>query len=279
MPRAQPRTARWPPSSTLSATPSPSADDRAEQSLGAALRDPARLRLHEHPCRPRRGRGSARDGRASPRSRERPPSSSPSLENACAIRSSDKANVRMPHPSTPIGIDSRIDLRRCRDLRRASPAGRGARQAGSPRSASRARGRARACPACFPEQLCSIARRPGSAPRVPHSRSSSVGRSLREQAAHGRELLGTREMRCAGDRDLDVVEIGARTDEGQSLDRLRRAPEVGDEPRISRSGDDRRRRSPRRREPDVALPRRRRGSPRPRSASRAERSGESTSDD
>ena len=46
------------------------------------------------------------------------------------------------------------------------------------------------------------------------------------------------EMRRAGDRDLGVVEIRPRANDGQRLDRLRRAAEERDELRVSAGLDD-----------------------------------------
>lgn len=62
---------------------------------------------------------------------------------------------------------------------------------------------------------------------------------LREQSPHDLELLGSAEMRRARDRDLAVVEVGARTNEWEHLQRLRGRPEEHVLPRIARLGDDR----------------------------------------
>ena len=64
---AGPKCARNAPSSTFSATPSPSGDAGAEEPLGAALRDPAGRAASSIGVGARSGRGSAPGRRASPR--------------------------------------------------------------------------------------------------------------------------------------------------------------------------------------------------------------------
>ena len=61
---------------------------------------------------------------------------------------------------------------------------------------------------------------------------------LGEQAAHRVELFGPMEVRGAGDRDLGIAQIRSRANEGQRLERLRRAPEERAEPRVSAGVDD-----------------------------------------
>ena len=83
-----------------------------------------------------------------------PPSSDSSRAKAAAARSSGIAKATTPQPSMPVAISSRVELRRCRDFVEQQLLQRVVWRAGSPRPASRARGRRRACPACLPEQLC-----------------------------------------------------------------------------------------------------------------------------
>ena len=59
-------------------------------------------------------------------------------------------------------------------------------------------------------------------------------RRVGEDPAHGRELLGRRAVRGAGDRELLVVEVRSRPHDGKRLERLRRGAEERDEPRIAR---------------------------------------------
>ena len=59
-----------------------------------------------------------------------------------------------------------------------------------------------------------------------------------EQAEHRLELFGAMEVRGAGDRDLGIVQIGSRANDGQRLERLRRAPEERAELPVSAGVDD-----------------------------------------
>ena len=59
-----------------------------------------------------------------------------------------------------------------------------------------------------------------------------------EQAPHRLELFGPMEVRGAGDRDLGIAQIGSRANDGQRLERLRRAPEERAELRVSAGVDD-----------------------------------------
>ena len=61
---------------------------------------------------------------------------------------------------------------------------------------------------------------------------------LGEQAPHRLELVGPMEVRRAGDRDLGIVQIGPRANDGQRLERLRRAAEERAELRVSAGIDD-----------------------------------------
>ena len=56
----------------------------------------------------------------------------------------------------------------------------------------------------------------------------------REQTPHSCDLSGIGEMRCTGDRDLGIAEIGPRSNERQRLDGLRGRPEERDPERIAR---------------------------------------------
>jgi hypothetical protein len=64
-------------------------------------------------------------------------------------------------------------------------------------------------------------------------------RRLREQAPNRLELIGTREMGRARNRDLRLLEIRACPNERQSLDGLRRTPEVREQIRVARRRDHR----------------------------------------
>ena len=78
----------------------------------------------------------------------------------------------MPQPSTPIGI-SAGSTSAAAETSSSMACWHGCSSSRYPSSGQpRARQRA-SIPACFPEQLCSIRVGPASAPRVPHSRSSS----------------------------------------------------------------------------------------------------------
>ena len=80
----------------------------------------------------------------------------------------------------------------------------------------------------MPEQLCSIARRADAALEV------VLGRRRRgEDPPDDRELLGRRAVRGADERDLLVVEVRPRPDDGQCLERLRRRAEVRDQPGVA----------------------------------------------
>jgi len=61
--------------------------------------------------------------------------------------------------------------------------------------------------------------------------------SLREQAAHGRDLGRLSPVGGACDGDLGIGQIGPRADERQRLNRLRTRAEEADEPRIACDGD------------------------------------------
>ena len=89
-----------------------------------------------------------------------------------------------------------------------------------------------------------------------------------EQAPHRLELFGPMEVRGAGDRDLGIAQIGSRANDGQRLERLRRAPEERAELRVSAGVDDTRLRTPRPRARDASPRRPHRARPRPRSAPR-----------
>ena len=66
-----------------------------------------------------------------------------------------------------------------------------------------------------------------------------LGRGCRcKQRAHCVELLGTVTVRCAGDRDLPVGEVGPRPHERKHLQRLRGRAEERDPARIAGLGDD-----------------------------------------
>ena len=60
----------------------------------------------------------------------------------------------------------------------------------------------------------------------------------REQAPHRLELIGPMEVRRARDRDLGIAQIGSRANDGQRLERLRRAPEERAELRVTAGVDD-----------------------------------------
>ena len=59
-------------------------------------------------------------------------------------------------------------------------------------------------------------------------------RCVREEPSDDRELLGGGQVRCAHEGDLLVVELRARTDRGERLERLGRRAEEGDELGIAR---------------------------------------------
>ena len=61
------------------------------------------------------------------------------------------------------------------------------------------------------------------------------GRRRGEHPADDRELLGRRAVGGAGERDLLVVEVRPRPDDGQRLQRLRRRAEVRDQPGVAGS--------------------------------------------
>jgi DNA-binding transcriptional ArsR family regulator len=63
-------------------------------------------------------------------------------------------------------------------------------------------------------------------------------RSLGQEASHGLDLLGPREMRRAGNRDLRKLQIRTSTDNRYRLQRLCAAPEVGDEHGVAGRNDD-----------------------------------------
>ena len=202
------------PSPSRPAQRSPSAPPFATQP------SPSRMSSVSAAPSPRISSGCARIASAA----RAPPASASSREKAWAMRSSVE---REGHDAAAVDRGRhrpRTRPRRRPRPRRASPAGTGAsradsRRVGQPRSRQRS-----SIAACFPEQLCSS--RVGSGP---HSRSSSVAPGLREQAPHGLELVGAMEVRRARDRDLGVVEVRPRAHERQRLDRLRGAPEEGDE--------------------------------------------------
>ena len=91
----------------------------------------------------------------------------------------------------------------------------------------------RSIAACFPEQLCSSARRLEAAFEVVLGRTG-----LREQTADGLELLRPVEVRRAGDRDLVVGEVRHHPHDRQRLERLRRAAQVRDERGVAARLDD-----------------------------------------
>jgi len=64
------------------------------------------------------------------------------------------------------------------------------------------------------------------------------GRCLGEKASDRVELLGPVEVRRARDRDLGLVEVGPRSDDGERLYRLGRAAEERDERGIAGARDD-----------------------------------------
>ena len=118
------------PSSTLSATPTPSGRRGAEQALGAALRHPARERAHQPRVGRAARRGSGAGTRASRRATAAPASSCSSRENTNAMRSSGSANVTTPQPSTAVGSSSGRRRPPPR-ARRGTPAARDGRRGGS----------------------------------------------------------------------------------------------------------------------------------------------------
>ena len=61
------------------------------------------------------------------------------------------------------------------------------------------------------------------------------GRRRSEHPADDRELLGRRAVGGAGERDLLVVEVRPRPDDGQCLQRLRRRAQVRDQPGVAGS--------------------------------------------
>ena len=79
-------------------------------------------------------------------------------------------------------------------------------------------------PACLPEQLCSSCGGLGAALEVLLRR-----RRDSEDAPDGGDLLGRREMRGARERDQLVVQLRARADDRERLERLRGRAEEGDE--------------------------------------------------
>ena len=68
----------------------------------------------------------------------------------------------------------------------------------------------------------------------PHSSSALAPRCVGEEPPNRVELRRLRLMRSARDRELAQVEVVAGAHEGQSLDRLRRGAQEGDEPRVAR---------------------------------------------
>ena len=110
-------TARVFPSSTLSANPEPVRAARAHRALRRPPWQPSRAARASGSSPPPQARGSGRGARASRRATRAPPGE---LGQPCRTRapcgSSGSAKVTTPQPSTPVGIDSAVDLGRCRDL-------------------------------------------------------------------------------------------------------------------------------------------------------------------
>ena len=160
-----------------------------------------------------------------------PPSSDGIRAKAWAIRSSESAKVRRRsrRPRSESGPGRRPRPSRSR---RGAPAAAGGRRAGSPGSASRARGRGggsrRACRSSCAPDVSAPRRTPGRL-RSPLPSPAVTGPDPVAQAG---------EVRGAGDRDLRIVEVGARAHERERLEGLRRGAEVRQETRISGCPDD-----------------------------------------
>ena len=265
--RARPQgwIARNAPSTTLSASPSPSAEaaqkrpsappfatqpSSARMSSASSATGPAQqIRVRAH---------RAHDALAAVERRSRANAVRGALERQREGRHAAAVDAGRDRPAASTSA-ARRDLAQHRLL---------ARMPGEAVAVDRpalARGRARGSPACLPEQLCSI--RVGAGP---HSRSSSRRGGVGEQPADDRELL--RRARGATRRASAICSSsrsGPRAHDRQRLERLRRRAEEGDErrdrPPRARSG----RRATRDRVDDVRAPRRpRRASPRRRSAPR-----------
>ena len=208
-----------------------------EKSFRASLRDPARLRLHEHGVRCERAADEL--GVRTHRNRYM----LPALELGEPRERVRHALERKGEGGDAAAVDadrdhSRIDLRGCRHLVEHDPL---ARMLEEPVALCRPSSRT-----AESEQARMLSGAVVLDPRrsgVGSTRSALevvyAGRRLREQAAHDLELLGTCQMRGAGDCDLDFIEVASRPQEWKRLDRLRRAPEVGNQLGVSCRGDDR----------------------------------------
>ena len=132
---------------------------------------------------------------------------------------------------------SRIDFRRCGDL---EEHGLLTRMVGEPVALARPPPRATESeqPSMLAGAIVLERRGPSIGSSSPALEVVFGCRRPRKQAAHRLELFWTGEVRRAGDRDVPVVEVGSRPQERKRLDRLRRAPKVGDELRVSCRADD-----------------------------------------
>ena len=216
--RARSRAGAGAPSSTLNAMPSPS---RAAQSRPSAPPFAIQPVAETHQLRVRRAVATDQLGACAHRVGGTPTAGEALEPRECVCHPLERERVR--HDAAAVDRRrhrARLDLRSAAQPRRASPAGTGAMQGDSPRSANHARRQRSSIAACFPEQLCSS--REGSGP---HSRSSSVASASASSAPHGLELIRPMQVRRARDRDLGIVEIGPCPHDRKRLDRLRRAAE------------------------------------------------------
>ena len=147
-------TARAAPSSTFSATPSPSGPAAHSSPSAPPLAiQPGRDRISivSGAPGPRISAGCARIAAAT---RGAAVELARSARTRSAIRSSGSAKVTTPQPSIAVGISLLAAGRPPRPPRPASPAAPGGRAAGSRASPSRCARQSASIPACFPEQLC-----------------------------------------------------------------------------------------------------------------------------
>src|SRR5919109_2388157 len=206
----------------------------AQERLGSALRDPPGEGLHQHGV----GRAFAADD---------PGVGAHRIGDASPAVQRPEARERMRHPferqregDDPAAVDRRrdlalVDLGCGGDLR-------------EHRLLTRVVGEAVAArvPLLRPAEREEPGVLPGAVVTDPLRRISFgptlelvlLRRRLREERAHGAELLRVGDVRGAGDGDLAVVDVRPRPDDRQRLNRLRRRAEVVDEPAVAGLRDD-----------------------------------------
>ena len=94
-------------------------------------------------------------------------------------------------------------------------------------------------PACLPEQLWWSFVGPAPSPMVPSSSSSSSAGAFARSARTAASCSGLGEMGGGGDREIELVEVRASSNERQGLKRLRGGPEERDVHRVAGLGDHR----------------------------------------